>query len=170
MLCRFLKPGGAMYPSHARLYMGAMRSNHTHQRVHEFQVCANQNVLTVACKRAGDLRCKNIAGSHVKFSRQSITHFESLIRRVALLGAAQQACPAEVWQRLAFAPPIPLPVDSGLDPKLMMPCELCSKQWRGGQNSHERCSNTMASTWPAWAISFDASRKVNKAPLLAGLQ
>ena len=37
-LCRFLKPGGAMYPSHARLYLGVMRSNHTHQRVHEFQV------------------------------------------------------------------------------------------------------------------------------------
>ena len=26
-----------MYPSHARLYMGLMRSNHTHQRVAEFQ-------------------------------------------------------------------------------------------------------------------------------------
>lgn len=34
---RFLKPGGAMYPSHARLYLAPIRSNNTHQRAAEFQ-------------------------------------------------------------------------------------------------------------------------------------
>ncbi len=37
---RFLKPGGAMYPSHARLYLAPIRSNNTHQRAAEFQVRA----------------------------------------------------------------------------------------------------------------------------------
>ncbi len=35
---RFLKPGGALYPSHARLYLAGARSNATHQRRAEFQV------------------------------------------------------------------------------------------------------------------------------------
>ena len=35
---RFLKPGGALYPSHARLYLALMRSQHTQQRVSDFQV------------------------------------------------------------------------------------------------------------------------------------
>jgi hypothetical protein len=35
---KFLKPGGALYPSHARMYMGAIRTNATQQRVNEFQV------------------------------------------------------------------------------------------------------------------------------------
>lgn len=34
---RFLKPGGAMYPSHARLYLAPIRSNNAHQRMAEFQ-------------------------------------------------------------------------------------------------------------------------------------
>ena len=36
---RFLKPGGALYPSHARLYFALMRSQNTQQRVNDFQVC-----------------------------------------------------------------------------------------------------------------------------------
>ena len=36
---RFLKPGGALYPSHARLYLALMRSQNTQQRVNDFQVC-----------------------------------------------------------------------------------------------------------------------------------
>ncbi len=35
---RFLKPGGALYPSHARLYLALMRSQNTQQRVNDFQV------------------------------------------------------------------------------------------------------------------------------------
>jgi hypothetical protein len=34
---RFLKPGGALYPSHARLYLGLIRSNAAQQRSLEFQ-------------------------------------------------------------------------------------------------------------------------------------
>ncbi|CAK0783778.1 hypothetical protein CVIRNUC_006978 [Coccomyxa viridis] len=34
---RFLKPGGALYPSHARLYLALMRSQNTQQRVNDFQ-------------------------------------------------------------------------------------------------------------------------------------
>ncbi len=37
---RFLKPGGAMYPSHARLYLAPIRSNNAHQRLAEFQARA----------------------------------------------------------------------------------------------------------------------------------
>ena len=36
---KFLKPGGALYPSHARLYVAPIRSNLTHQRQSEFSVC-----------------------------------------------------------------------------------------------------------------------------------
>ncbi len=35
---RFLKPGGALYPSHARLFLAGARSNASHQRRAEFQV------------------------------------------------------------------------------------------------------------------------------------
>lgn len=35
---RFLKPGGSLFPSHARLYLAPMRSTHAHQRKAEFQV------------------------------------------------------------------------------------------------------------------------------------
>ena len=35
---RFLKPGGSLFPSHARLYLALMRSQHTQQRVSDFQV------------------------------------------------------------------------------------------------------------------------------------
>lgn len=35
---RFLAPGGALYPSHASIYMAPIRSNLAHQRVSEFQV------------------------------------------------------------------------------------------------------------------------------------
>lgn len=35
---RFLKPGGALYPSHARLYVAGARSHATQQRRSEFQV------------------------------------------------------------------------------------------------------------------------------------
>ena len=35
---KFLKPGGALYPSHARLYVAPIRSNLTHQRQREFSV------------------------------------------------------------------------------------------------------------------------------------
>ena len=35
---RFLKPGGALYPSHARLYVAGARSHATGQRRGEFQV------------------------------------------------------------------------------------------------------------------------------------
>ncbi|KAK9820088.1 hypothetical protein WJX72_006017 [[Myrmecia] bisecta] len=34
---RFLKPGGALYPSHARMFFQPMRSNSSHQRTAEFQ-------------------------------------------------------------------------------------------------------------------------------------
>ncbi|KAK9805341.1 hypothetical protein WJX73_003869 [Symbiochloris irregularis] len=34
---RFLKPGGAMYPSHARLYLAPIRTQATQQRLHDFQ-------------------------------------------------------------------------------------------------------------------------------------
>lgn len=34
---RFLAPGGALYPSHASIYMAPIRSNLAHQRVSEFQ-------------------------------------------------------------------------------------------------------------------------------------
>ena len=35
---RFLRPGGSLFPSHARLYLALMRSQHTQQRVNDFQV------------------------------------------------------------------------------------------------------------------------------------
>ena len=35
---KFLKPGGALYPSHARLYFAPIRSGQTQQRLAEFQV------------------------------------------------------------------------------------------------------------------------------------
>ena len=35
---KYLRPGGAMYPSHARLYLAPLRTNSTQQRLHEFQV------------------------------------------------------------------------------------------------------------------------------------
>ncbi|KAK9868859.1 hypothetical protein WJX84_000589 [Apatococcus fuscideae] len=34
---KFLKPGGALYPSHARLYVAPIRSNLTHSRQNEFR-------------------------------------------------------------------------------------------------------------------------------------
>lgn len=36
---RFLAPGGALYPSHARMWMAPIRSGQCHQRQAEFQVC-----------------------------------------------------------------------------------------------------------------------------------
>ena len=35
---RFLKPGGSLYPSHARMYLGPIRSNLARQRLNDFQV------------------------------------------------------------------------------------------------------------------------------------
>ncbi len=35
---RFLAPGGALYPSHARLFLAPIRSGSCHQRMAEFQV------------------------------------------------------------------------------------------------------------------------------------
>ena len=35
---KFLKPGGALYPSHARLYFAPIRSGQTQQRLADFQV------------------------------------------------------------------------------------------------------------------------------------
>ena len=34
---RFLKPGGALYPSHARMYLGPVRSQLARQRLNDFQ-------------------------------------------------------------------------------------------------------------------------------------
>ena len=36
---KFLKPGGAMYPSHARMYLAPMRTSASASRVEDFQVC-----------------------------------------------------------------------------------------------------------------------------------
>ena len=46
---RFLKPGGALYPSHARLYLALMRSQHTQQRVTDFQVGPQLTLLVCSC-------------------------------------------------------------------------------------------------------------------------
>ena len=35
---KFLRPGGAMYPSHARMYLAPIRTNSTQQRLNDFQV------------------------------------------------------------------------------------------------------------------------------------
>ena len=35
---KYLKPGGALYPSHARLYLGPVRSQLARQRLSDFQV------------------------------------------------------------------------------------------------------------------------------------
>lgn len=35
---KFLRPGGALYPSHARLYLGPIRSSLSRQRLTDFQV------------------------------------------------------------------------------------------------------------------------------------
>jgi protein arginine N-methyltransferase 1 len=35
---KFLKPGGALYPSHARMYISPVRSQLARQRLHDFQV------------------------------------------------------------------------------------------------------------------------------------
>ena len=35
---KFLAPGGAMYPSHARLYLGPVRSQSARNRLNDFQV------------------------------------------------------------------------------------------------------------------------------------
>jgi protein arginine N-methyltransferase 1 len=35
---KFLKPGGALYPSHARIYLAPMRTNASAGRVNDFQV------------------------------------------------------------------------------------------------------------------------------------
>ena len=35
---KFLKPGGALYPSHANMYMVAIQSNQPQQRINEFHV------------------------------------------------------------------------------------------------------------------------------------
>ena len=40
---RFLKPGGALYPSHARLYMAPACTQHTHQRSSELQVSSQKS-------------------------------------------------------------------------------------------------------------------------------
>lgn len=40
---KFLKPGGAMYPSHANIYMAPMRTHMSTQKTNEFQVCATEH-------------------------------------------------------------------------------------------------------------------------------
>ena len=35
---RFLKPGGSLFPSHARLYLAPIRSHLAHQRLSDFNV------------------------------------------------------------------------------------------------------------------------------------
>ena len=35
---KFLKPGGALYPSHANMYMTAIQSHQAQQRLNEFHV------------------------------------------------------------------------------------------------------------------------------------
>lgn len=42
---KFLKPGGALYPSHARLYFAPIRSGQTQQRLADFQVTLYTFVL-----------------------------------------------------------------------------------------------------------------------------
>ena len=53
---RFLKPGGSLYPSHARMYLGPIRSNLARQRLNDFQVRAQPGgmapVLLVAAFRS----------------------------------------------------------------------------------------------------------------------
>ena len=46
---RFLKPGGALYPSHARLYLALMRSQHAQQRVNDLQVGPQLTLLECSC-------------------------------------------------------------------------------------------------------------------------
>lgn len=46
---RFLKPGGSMYPSHARLYLAPIRSNNAHQRMAEFQVLICHGIFSFMC-------------------------------------------------------------------------------------------------------------------------
>jgi type I protein arginine methyltransferase len=48
---RFLKPGGALYPSHARLYVAGARSHATGQRRGEFQVSWQRLPFAVGCRR-----------------------------------------------------------------------------------------------------------------------
>ncbi|MCJ1422141.1 hypothetical protein MMC29_000020 [Sticta canariensis] len=49
---KFLVPGGAMYPSHARLYLAPIRTGSTQQRLNDFQACWTLGLLQ-ASFRAG---------------------------------------------------------------------------------------------------------------------
>ena len=54
---KFLKPGGALYPSHARLYMAPACTQHTHQRVSELQVSASVPFLGLSGLFSPDAAC-----------------------------------------------------------------------------------------------------------------
>lgn len=47
---KFLRPGGALYPSHARLYLAPMRTNATQQRLNDFQVHAMSCMCFPTCE------------------------------------------------------------------------------------------------------------------------
>ena len=48
---RFLKPGGALYPSHARMYLGPIRSNLARQRLNDFQVRPQPAGMHACCSQ-----------------------------------------------------------------------------------------------------------------------
>lgn len=53
---KFLKPGGALYPSHARLYFAPIRSGQTQQRLADFQVHHFPHISTLQGWLAGRRR------------------------------------------------------------------------------------------------------------------
>jgi succinate dehydrogenase/fumarate reductase-like Fe-S protein len=48
---KFLKPGGALYPSQARMFLAPIRTNASAQRTNDFQVCVEGSLSLTLCVR-----------------------------------------------------------------------------------------------------------------------
>ncbi len=49
---KFLKPGGALYPSHARMYLAPIQTNTSNQRQNDFHVRSESCAVTWGCDAA----------------------------------------------------------------------------------------------------------------------
>ena len=160
--------------------MGLIRSNHTHQRVHEFQVILAHCRPLRPCSCAACCVAALLSGC-LWVERRLARPVQRVLLAAERSNSSRLCTAQRVWCGVVLATAVHQTL-LGLHADVLCPLGAkCIKgyqyrrreeevhlgrvRWRGGRSSRGTCSSTTAWTWPAWATSSGASRKVR---LLSG--
>eukprot|EP00878_Enallax_costatus_P041176 GHUV01047734.1.p1 GENE.GHUV01047734.1~~GHUV01047734.1.p1 ORF type:complete len:192 (-),score=29.56 GHUV01047734.1:147-722(-) len=78
---KFLKPDGALYPSHARMYLAPMRTSSAASRVNDFQVCSSND----GTSSRGSVGCSGSSNSKCRFTRVCLNYQRVLVHSITEL-------------------------------------------------------------------------------------